>query len=103
MAKGHLPAFVSVQPDGVSLAIKLQPRASANEIAEPLGNELRVKVTAPPVEAAANDALIRLLAETLDCPRSRVEILRGHTSRHKVIKLHGLSADAVLARLKEYL
>ena len=79
--------------------MKLQPRASANEIAEPLGNELRVKVTAPPVEAAANEALIQLLAETLDCPRSRVEIMRGHTSRHKVIKLHGLSADAVLARL----
>ncbi len=103
MSKPNLPAFISVQPDGVSLAIKLQPRASANEIAGPLGNELRVKVTAPPVEAAANEALIRLLAETLDCPRSRVEILRGHTSRHKVIKLHGLSADAVLARLKEYL
>ncbi len=103
MSKPNLPAFISVQPDGVSLAIKLQPRASANEIAGPLGNELRVKVTAPPVEAAANEALIRLLAETLDCPRSRVEILRGHTSRHKVIKLRGLSADAVLARLKEYL
>ena len=103
MSKPNLPAFISVQPDGVSLAIKLQPRASANEIAGPLGNELRVKVTAPPVEAAANEALIQLLAETLDCPRSRVEILRGHTSRHKVIKLHGLSADAVLARLKEYL
>ena len=102
MNKPNLPAFISLQPDGVSLAIKLQPRASANEIAEPLGNELRVKVTAPPVEAAANEALIRLLADTLDCPRRRVEILRGHTSRHKVIKLHGLSADAVLARLKDY-
>ena len=103
MNKPNLPAFISVQPDGVSLAIKLQPRASANEIAEPLGNELRVKVTSPPVEAAANVALIQLLAETLDCPRSRVEILRGRASRHKVIKLHGLSANAVRARLKEYL
>ncbi len=103
MSKPNLPAFISVQPDGVSLAIKLQPRASANEIGGPLGNELRVKVTAPPVEAAANEALIRLLAETLDCPRSRVEILRGRASRHKVIKLHGLSANAVRARLKEYL
>jgi hypothetical protein len=95
-----LPAFISVQPDGVSLAIKLQPRASANEIGEPIGNELRVKVTAPPVDAAANEALIRLLAERLDCPRSRVELVRGHTSRHKIIKLHGVSAGVVLARLK---
>jgi uncharacterized protein len=95
--------FLSVQPDGVSLAIKLQPRASANEIVphRGIGVELRVKVTAPPVDAAANDALIRLLAERFDCPRSCVEILRGHTSRHKIIKLQGLSADAVLASLSK--
>ena len=90
---------MSVQPDGVSLAIKLQPRASANEIGEPLGNELRVKVTAPPVDAAANEALIRLLADQLDCPRGRVELVRGHTSRHKVVKVHGLAAEAVLKHL----
>ena len=101
MSDSHLPAFLSVQPDGVSLAIKLQPRASDTGIGEPLGNELRVKVTAPPVDAAANEALIRLLAEQLGCPRSRVEILRGHTSRHKLIKLHGLAAAAVLAKLKK--
>lgn len=99
MSDSPLPAFLSVQPDGVSLAIKLQPRASVNEIGEPQGNELRVKVTAPPVEAAANEALIRLLAERLDCPRNRVEILRGHTSRHKVIKLHGFSAAKALGKL----
>jgi len=101
MSDSRLPAFLSVQPDGVSLAIKLQPRAAATKIGEPQGSELRVKVTAPPVEAAANEALIRLLAEQLDCPRSHVEILRGHTSRHKLIKLHGLSAAAVLAKLKK--
>src|SRR6266545_2344225 len=100
MNKPNLPAFLSVQPDGVSLAIKLQPRASANEIGEPLGNELRDKVTAPPVDAAANEALLRLLAERLDCPRSRVELLRGRTSRHKIVKLHGFSTDAVLEKLR---
>jgi uncharacterized protein (TIGR00251 family) len=93
------PAFLREQPDGVLLAIKLQPRASANEIAEPLGNELRIKVTAPPVDAAANEALVRLLADTLDCPRNRVELVRGHTSRHKTIKLHGLSTAEVVAKL----
>lgn len=96
----RLPAFVSVQADGVSLAIKLQPRASANEIGEPLGEELRVKVTAPPVDAKANEALLALLAEELGCPRHSVQLLRGHTSRHKVVKLHGLSAEVVLARLQ---
>ncbi len=94
-----IPGFLRVQPDGVLLSIKLQPRASANQIGEALGNELRVKVTAPPVDAAANDALVRLLAEELDCPRGRVELVRGHASRHKTIKLHGLSAETVLAKL----
>ncbi len=94
-----IPAFLRVQSDGVLLAIKLQPRASRNEIGEPLGAELRVKVTAPPVDAAANEALVRLLADTLDCPRNRVELVRGHTSRHKTVRLLGLSAEAVLSRL----
>jgi uncharacterized protein (TIGR00251 family) len=79
--------------------VKVQPRASVNEIGEPLGNELRVKVTAPPVESAANEALIRLLAERLDCPRNRIELVRGQTSRHKVLKVYGMSAEAVLAKL----
>lgn len=96
----NLPGFISVQPDGVSLAIKLQPRASANEIGDPLGNELRIKVTAPPVDAAANEALIRLLAERLNCPRSAVQLLRGHTSRHKVVKIYGFASDEILAKLR---
>jgi len=99
MNEPQLPAFLTTQTDGVTLAIKLQPRASANEIGEALGAELRIKVTAPPVDAAANEALLRLLAERLDCPRSAVQLVRGHTSRHKIIKLSGLAAEDVLARL----
>ena len=98
-SEGQLPAFITVQPDGVLLAIKLQPRASKNEIGRPLGNELRIKVTAPPVDSAANEALIHLLAETLDCPRNKVELVRGHTSRHKLVKIYGLTAHNVLAKL----
>lgn len=94
-----LPAFLTVQSDGVTLAIKLQPRASKTEIGEITGSELRVKVTAPPVDAAANEALLRLLADKLDCPRGKVELIRGHTARHKVVKLHGLNAAAVVTKL----
>jgi uncharacterized protein (TIGR00251 family) len=94
-----IPSFLRIQPDGVLLSVKLQPRASSNEIGEALGNELRVKVTAPPVDAAANEALVRLLAKTFDCPRSRVELVRGHTSRHKTVKLHGCSPDDLLVKL----
>jgi uncharacterized protein (TIGR00251 family) len=94
-----LPPFLRAQTDGVLLSVKVQPRASVNEVGEALGAELRVKVTAPPVDAAANEALVRLLAETLHCPRNRVELLRGHTSRHKTLKLHGLKAEEVMTRL----
>src|SRR2546425_501126 len=93
------PAYLRAQPDGVLLSIKLQPRASVNEIGQPLGNELRIRVTAPPVDAAANEALIRLLADKLNWPRGRVDLIRGQSSRHKVIKLYGLSAAEVTARL----
>lgn len=95
----NLPGYLKAQADGVLLSVKVQPRASRNEIGEALGNELRIKVTAPPVDAAANEALVRLLAETLDCPRNRVELLRGQTSRHKVLKLHGVSAETALGQL----
>jgi uncharacterized protein len=94
-----MPGFLRVQADGVLLSVKLQPRASANEIGETLGNELRIKVTAPPVDAAANEALVKLLAQQLDCPRNRVELVRGHTSRHKTVKLYGLSPEEVVKKL----
>jgi uncharacterized protein (TIGR00251 family) len=94
-----LPGFLRSQPDGVVLAVKLQPRASANSIGEPQGDELRVKVTAPPVDSAANEALLRLLADALDCGRNRVELFRGAASRHKLIKLHGFQPEEVLRKL----
>ena len=80
------------------LAVKLQPRASKNEIGDALGAELKIKVTAPPVDAAANEALIELLAEKLGCSRGKVELIRGRTSRHKTVMLHGFTADE--ARIK---
>jgi hypothetical protein len=90
--------FLHAQPDGTLLCVKLQPRASINEIGEPIGGELRIKVTAPPVDAAANEALIKLLAGKLDCARGRIELVRGHKSRHKVIKLHGFTPEEVLKK-----
>src|SRR5262245_34155234 len=94
------PAFIAEHSDGVLLSINLQPRASKNKVGEPLGDALRVKVTAPPVDSAANEALLRLLAETLDCPRSKVELVRGHSSRLKVVKIYGAPAIAILRKLQ---
>jgi uncharacterized protein (TIGR00251 family) len=95
----NLPPFLREQADGVILSIKLQPRASRNEIGEPLGEELKIKVTAPPVDSAANEALIKLFAAKLDCSKSKVELIRGQTARHKTLRIHGLTAAQVLERL----
>ena len=94
-----LPGFLRIESGGLLLSVKLQPRASRNEIGEALGNELRVKVTAPPVDSAANEALVRLLAKVLDCPPGRIELVRGHPSRHKLIRLRGIKAATALAGL----
>jgi uncharacterized protein len=83
--------YLSATSGGVLLSGKLQPRASRNEICAPLGDELKIKVTAPPVDSAANEALLKL-----DCTRNRVELLRGHTSRHKTIMLHGFKAEEIV-------
>src|SRR6266850_1844929 len=94
--KTHFPTYLRIEKDGIILSVKVQPRASANSIEGPLGSELRIKVTAPPVDSAANEALIRLLAEKLNCARHQVELVRGHTSRHKTVKLYGLNAGTVV-------
>ena len=95
------PAFLREQPDGVLLSVKAQPRASKNEIGVVQGAELKIHITAPPVDAAANEALVRLLAEKLDCARNRIEIVRGHKSRHKILKLHGFGAGEVVRKICE--
>ena len=92
-------SFLRETAGGTLLSIKLSPRASKNEIGAPLGEELKIKVTAPPVDAAANQALIELLADTLGCSRGKVELIRGQTSRHKTVMLHGFKPEDVLARL----
>ena len=95
-----VPSFLRAQPDGdVWLSVKVQPRASADEICQPVGKELKIKVTAPPVDSAANEALLRFLAETLGCARGALTIVRGGTSRHKVIAIRGMVIALIAERL----
>jgi uncharacterized protein (TIGR00251 family) len=89
------PKYVRETEGGVLLALKVQPRAALNEISGVLGGELKIKVTAPPVDSAANGALIKFLAEKLNCGRNRVEIVRGNTSRHKTVKIHGFTVKEI--------
>jgi uncharacterized protein len=91
--------FLRETSGGTLLSVKLQPRASKNEIGEALDDELKIKVTTPPVDAAANQALVELLAERLGCACSRIELIRGHTSRHKTLMLHSFTPAQVFQKI----
>jgi len=93
------PPFLQPQGEDVLLAVKVQPRASKNEIGGAMGAELKVKVTAPPVDSAANEAVLRLLADALGCPRGSVQLVRGNTSRHKQVLIRRLTPEVVAAKL----
>ena len=95
--------FLQARADGVYVAIKLQPRASREQIAGVQGAELKISVTAPPVDSAANQALVEFLSETLDVSRSQVALVRGQTARHKMVRITGLSAEQLLAKLEPHL
>jgi uncharacterized protein (TIGR00251 family) len=82
-----------------NLPIKAIPNAPRSEVIGWLGEALKVKVHAPPVEGKANDALCEFLAETLGLPRRAVSVLRGDTSRQKIVRIEGLDLPAVRARL----
>jgi uncharacterized protein (TIGR00251 family) len=91
-ARGDIPGYMTTHADGVTLAIRLQPRSSKSEICGVMGSELRIKVSAHPVESAANAALVRLLSARLGCARGRIQIIRGQTSRSKIVKVTGITA-----------
>ena len=79
--------------------MRVQPRASRNEIVARDGASLRVRVTAPPADGAANEAVRDLLAEALDRPRSDVTIVRGQSARTKLVRVTGLSPEELRVRL----
>jgi hypothetical protein len=81
--------------DAVRFSVRLQPRASKNEIAGLQGSALKVRVTAPPVDGMANEALIELLSRALNTSRRNVCIVSGQTSRTKLIEISEASLESV--------
>jgi uncharacterized protein len=75
----------------------VQPRAAQERIGPVVGDRLKVAVNAPPVDGKANEAVIRLIAATLEIPRSAVEIAHGQTGRRKTLRIRGVTR-AALAR-----
>jgi uncharacterized protein (TIGR00251 family) len=75
---------------GTGLELCVQPRSSRNQIVGLQGSALKIKLTAPPVDGAANKLCCEFLARQLGLPRSTVELLSGETSRHKIVLLRDL-------------
>lgn len=85
--------------DGIILRVKVVPRAPRTQVAGEMGDRLRIRLAAPPVEGRANEALVEFLAERLDVPRRDVEILSGDTGRLKRVRIRGVTPDQVRSRL----
>src|SRR5947209_16188966 len=83
----------------VTLSLRVQPRASRNAVVGWTGDSLNIRLTASPVEGAANAACLAFLADLFDLPQTQLEILRGERSHTKVIRITGLTQDEVRARL----
>lgn len=79
----------------------LQPRASSEGVQGAVNGALKVRVTEPATEGRANLALIRLLARIFEVPRSKVEIVGGHTSRRKLVKVWGVDAREAMGYLRK--
>ena len=74
----------------ILLKVYLQPKSSKNEIVGAYRDGIKIKVTAPPVEGKANEVLIRFLAKELNVSPSSIEILKGHHSREKTLRISGM-------------
>ncbi|HEX2640198.1 MAG TPA: DUF167 domain-containing protein [Pyrinomonadaceae bacterium] len=86
--------------EGVTLTVRVIPRASRSEIVGEYGDALKIKLASPPVDGAANEELIKLLAKAFAVPKISVEIISGHTSKTKTVRIAGASAQQITAILQ---
>lgn len=89
---------------GAALAIRVTPKARQNAIVGVLDDgTIKIHLTAPPVEGQANQALLEFLSEVLDVPKSRLEIVAGHSGRDKLVSVLDMDAHTVHKKILEHL
>lgn len=84
-----------------TIVVHVVPRAKVTEVAGRHGDAIRIRLAAPPVDGAANEELVRFLAERLGVPRSTVAIVRGATARRKTVAIDGVTTEAAVQVLLE--
>jgi len=87
-------------PEGVTFTVRVLPRSSRNGFAGEQEGALKVKLTAPPVEGAANKMLVKFLSDSLKVPKSAVTILSGETGRTKTVSVEGVSPADIEGLIK---
>lgn len=85
----------------VRFSVRVQPRASKTELAGMHGDAMKVRLSAPPVDGAANELLVEFLAHIFAVAKRNVRILSGETSRSKIVEIDGVTERAVLAAVAE--
>ena len=96
--------FLSTTKDGQTLiALYIQPKASRNKFVGLYGDEMKLTITAPPVDGKANQAVIKFLAKFLGVAKSTIVLKRGMQSRHKQLRVEGLSCDDVRDKINSCL
>ena len=99
MSAERAPSPVEATPRGVRIRLHVQPRASRTEAAGLHGGALKVRLAAPPVDGAANEALLRWIVDRLDVARGAVTLTAGAGSRAKTVEVAGADAAEVRRRL----
>lgn len=94
------PSCCSLTEKGLVLSLHIQPRASKNEICGLLDNSLKIRLTSPPVDGAANKLCREFLASLLKVPKSAVEIISGDTSRHKRVRIVTDDSKGIMDRIQ---
>lgn len=90
---------ITETPNGVTFSVHVQPRASRNGICGTQGDALKLRITSPPVEGEANRLCIEYLAKLLRVPKSAIVIIAGDKSRHKTLRITGVTAEEIRALL----
>lgn len=85
--------------NSITFAVRVQPRAARSGVVGEFAGALKLRLAAPPVDGAANEELIRLLAKFFDLTRVNIELISGATNKNKVVRLSGVSLDEVTRKI----
>lgn len=97
--KSRREAAATRETPATTLSVRVLPRSSKEEVAGFVEGTVRIRLTAPPVENRANEALVKFLSRVLDVPRRQVELVAGGTGRNKIVRIAGMERGEAFRKL----